>query len=72
MPGGPPTMFIAGDDEAAKRQVTDLLESTGWEVADLGGIAAGRWLEAMSMVWVAYGARTGTWDHAFKLLRPGG
>jgi 8-hydroxy-5-deazaflavin:NADPH oxidoreductase len=72
LPGGPPTMFVAGDDADAKRQVTDLLESTGWEVADLGGIAASRWLEAMCMAWVAYGARTGTWDHAFKLLRPGG
>jgi len=72
LPGGPPTMFIAGDDSDAKQEVTDLLESTGWEVADLGGIAASRWLEAMCMAWVAYGARAGTWDHAFKLLRQGG
>jgi glycerol-3-phosphate dehydrogenase len=37
--------------------------------ADLGGIEASRWLEAMCMAWVAYGARTGTWGHAFELLR---
>ena len=69
LPGGPPTMFIAGNDDAAKGTVTQLLEDTGWEVADLGGIEASRWLEAMCMAWVAYGARTGTWNHAWKLLR---
>ena len=70
LPGGPPTMFIAGNDDAAKGTVTQLLEGTGWEVADLGGIEASRWLEAMCMAWVTYGARTGTWNHAWKLLRP--
>ncbi len=70
LPGGPPTMFIAGNDDAAKATVTQLLEDTGWEVADLGGIEASRWLEAMCMAWVVYGARTGTWNHAWKLLKP--
>jgi predicted dinucleotide-binding enzyme len=36
LPGGPPTMFIAGNDDVAKGTVTQLLEDTGWEVADLG------------------------------------
>jgi predicted dinucleotide-binding enzyme len=71
LPGGPPTMPIAGDDQAAKDLVADLLRSTGWDVADIGGITASRWLEAMCMAWVAYGALHGTWDHAFKLLRAG-
>jgi predicted dinucleotide-binding enzyme len=66
--GGPPTMFIAGDDDAAKGTVTALLEETGWDVADLGGIEASRYLEPMSMAWIAYGFRTGGWQHAFKLL----
>jgi predicted dinucleotide-binding enzyme len=72
LPGGPPTMFLAGDDADAKERVAGLLRDTGWEVADLGGIAASRWLEAMCMAWVAYGASHGTWDHAFKLLRASG
>jgi predicted dinucleotide-binding enzyme len=70
--GGPPTMFVAGDDAEAKDLVAGLLRGTGWEVADLGGIAASRWLEAMCMAWVAYGATHGTWDHAFKLVRASG
>ena len=60
---------VAGDDAEAKETVTGLLEETGWDVADLGGIEASRWLEAMSMAWIAYGAQTGTWTHAFRLLR---
>jgi len=69
LPGGPPTMFIAGDDAAAKATVTQVLEETGWDVADLGGIEAARWLEGMALAWVAYGATNGTWTHAFRLLR---
>ncbi|MGY1806697.1 NADPH-dependent F420 reductase [Blastococcus sp. SYSU D00669] len=69
LPGGPPTMFIAGDDAGAKQTVTGLLEQTGWDVADLGGIEASRWLEAMALAWTAYGFAHGTWTHAFRLLR---
>lgn len=69
LPGGPPTMFLAGDDTEAKQVVIDLLAATGWDVADLGDITAARDLEAMCLAWVRYGARTGTWNHAFKLLR---
>jgi 8-hydroxy-5-deazaflavin:NADPH oxidoreductase len=68
IPGGPPTMFIAGDDEAAKATVTQLLTDTGWEVADLGGIDASRLLEPMCIAWVAYSIATGARDHAFKML----
>jgi predicted dinucleotide-binding enzyme len=69
LPDGPPTMFLAGDDEQAKQIVVDLLATTGWDSADLGGISAARELEAMCLAWVEYGARTGTWNHAFRLLR---
>jgi hypothetical protein len=67
--GGPPTMLIAGNDDDAKAQVTHLLETTGWDVVDLGGIAASRYLEQLALTWVAYGVKAGTWSHAFKLLR---
>ncbi|HEY2193163.1 MAG TPA: hypothetical protein VGH76_12820 [Actinomycetospora sp.] len=61
-------MFLAGDEDA-KKAVTELLVSTGWDTADLGDITAARELEAMCLAWVRYGARTGTCGHAFKLLR---
>ena len=69
LPGGPPSMFIGGESAQAKAAVSELLETTGWDVIDLGGIEASRCLEPMCIAWVLYGARAGTWDHAFRLLR---
>jgi hypothetical protein len=48
--------------------VTGLLTSTGWDVVDLGGITASRYLEPSCIARVLHGARTGTWEHAFRLL----
>jgi predicted dinucleotide-binding enzyme len=67
--GGPPDMFICGNDEGAKSAVGELLQQFGWGVIDLGGIEASRWTEPMCLVWVAHGIRSNTWTHAFKLLR---
>jgi predicted dinucleotide-binding enzyme len=69
LPGGPPDMFIAGDDDEATSAVTDILTAFGWLTIDIGGIAGARLLEPLCILWVLYGARTGTWNHAFKLLR---
>jgi len=68
-PGGPPDMFICGNDAKAKLVVADLLKMLGWPVIDIGGIESSRYLEPLAMVWITYGFRTGTWNHAFKLLR---
>ena len=69
LPGGPPDMFICGESQAAKNQVTDVLTRFGWGTVDVGGIEASRYLEAMCMVWVLSAMRVGTWNQAFKLLR---
>lgn len=68
-PGGPPTMFIAGNDEPARRDVSALLGEIGWDVADLGPIQAARYIEGMAMCWIWYGFAHDKWDHAFKLLK---
>ena len=69
LPGGPPDMFIGGDDEAAKATVTDVLESFGWPVVyDIGGIEGAGELESVCLMWVAIGVRRGAFDHAVKLL----
>jgi predicted dinucleotide-binding enzyme len=67
--GGPPDMFICGNNDDAKKRVSEILKDFGWGVADVGGIESSRYLEAMCLVWVLYGARTNTWGHAFKLLK---
>lgn len=68
-PGGPPDMFICGNDDQAKQTVTELLKSFGWSVIDLGGIEMSRHLEPLAMIWILYFFKTGTGNHAFKLLR---
>lgn len=67
-PGGPPTMFIAGNDNDAKAAVTKILTGFGWETEDAGGIEGARLLEPLCILWVMRGIRSGNWAHAFKLL----
>ena len=72
-PGGPPTMFICGNDEESKKIVTDkILTPFGWETVDIGGIEGSRLLEPLAMLWMTYYFRTSTGNHAFKLLRKAG
>ena len=51
--GGDHTLRIAGDDDAAKAEVRNLLESYGWrDVIDLGDISAARDTEAYVLLWL--------------------
>lgn len=68
-PGGPPDMFLCGNDAEAKNAVAGICQRFGWGVVDVGGIEGARLLEPMCILWVSYGTRSGTWNHAFKLLR---
>ncbi len=67
--GGPPTMFIAGNEAGAKQTVTDILDRFGWETIDLGGIDKSRLLEPLAMVFLTYAFKFNHWTAAFKLLR---
>src|SRR5437773_12473195 len=69
-PGGPPDMFICGNDAAAKTTVAGICTAFGWPAPlDLGGIDASRYLESLAMVWILTYFATGSGNHAFKLLR---
>ena len=67
--GVKPTMFICGNDDAAKRDVTGILDRFGFEVADMGGVEGARAVEPLCILWYIPGFRTNSWTHAFKLLR---
>jgi predicted dinucleotide-binding enzyme len=69
LPGGPPSMFICGDDAGAKQRVGEICKDFGWETVDVGPIGAAHYLEAMCMVWVLTAEASDTWTQAFKLLR---
>lgn len=65
---GKPTMFLCGDNESAKKAVSDIVEELGWEVADMGGAEAARAIEPLCMLWCIPGFVHNQWTHAFKLL----
>lgn len=65
---GKPTMFICGNDDAAKNTVTGILDQFGWETADMGGAEAARAIEPLCMLWCIPGFTRNQWTHAFKLL----
>ena len=66
--GGRPTMFICGNDEAAKTTVRGILDQFGWETADMGKAEAARAIEPLCMLWCIPGFLQNNWTHAFKLL----
>lgn len=62
--------FICGDDEAAKASVRRLGEDLGFEVVDVGPLAAAPLVESVALLWItlAYRQRLGT-DFVFGLMR---
>ena len=65
---GRPTMFICGNNAAAKEQVAQICEQFGWDVADMGSAEAARAIEPLCMLWCIPGFTKNQWTHAFKLL----
>ena len=68
--GGPPTMFICGDDADAKKEVVEILKLFGWEIEDAGAVEAARAIEPLCILWCIPGFLKNDWVHAFKVLRP--
>ncbi len=68
-PGGPPTMFICGNDAAAKAEVTAILLQFGWVAEDMGLVESSRAIEPLCQLWCIPGMLRNQWTHAFKLLK---
>jgi predicted dinucleotide-binding enzyme len=64
-----PTMFIAGNNDDAKSQVKDILNTFGWEIEDMGKVEAARAIEPLCILWCIPGFLENRWMHAFKLLK---
>jgi predicted dinucleotide-binding enzyme len=64
------SMFVCGDDAAAKATVSELVKALGFDVVDAGPLASARLLEPLAMLWIslAYAWAQGT-DIAFRLMR---
>lgn len=68
-PGGPPDMFLCGNDAEAKTVVAETCSAFGWPTIDIGGIEGARLLESLALLWITYYFRSRSRNHAFKLLR---
>ncbi len=68
-PGGKPTMFICGNEVAAKKETTDILTEFGWETEDMGPAEVAGSIEQLCILWCAPGFLKNQWTHAFKLLK---
>lgn len=64
-----PTMFICGNNEAAKKEVSAILDLFGFETEDMGMATAARAIEPLCILWCIPGFRENHWTHAFKLLK---
>lgn len=64
------TIFICGNDAAAKTAVARLTEELGFEAVDAGPLQVSRLLESLAMLWIhlAYAQKMGS-GIGFKLLR---
>lgn len=67
--GQKPSMFICGNNEAAKEIVQTILTQFGWDTEDMGKATAARAIEPLAMLWCIPGISKGQWTHAFKLLK---
>ncbi|MDP9230001.1 MAG: NAD(P)-binding domain-containing protein, partial [Bacteroidota bacterium] len=67
--GGKPTMFICGNDDSAKKTVTDILTAFGFETEDMGKMEGARAIEPLAILWCIPGFLRNQWMHAFKLVK---
>lgn len=68
--GGDHTIFVSGNDAAAKAEVTKLLQSFGWsDVLDLGDISSARGPEMFMAMWLRLWGATGTGTVNIKVVR---
>ena len=68
-PDGKPTMFICGNDAAAKATATTILDQFGWETEDVGMVESAGAVEQLCVLGCAPGFLRNQWTHAFKLLK---
>jgi predicted dinucleotide-binding enzyme len=68
--GGEHSVFVSGNDAAAKARVTDLLRSFGWrDIIDLGDITTARGVEMYLPLWLRMWNALGTGVINVKVVR---
>lgn len=70
--GTPVDALIAGDDEVAKKTVSELASSMGMRPIDAGPLDSARTLEALGALLIWLNLQGGTWQNTWKLIEPSG
>ncbi len=68
--GGRPSMFICGNNEQSKKEVSAILDVFGFDAEDMGKAEAARAIEPLCMLWCIPGMLRNDWAHAFKFIKP--
>lgn len=63
------TVFIAGNDDVAKKTVSTIISKFGWNFYDAGKIESSRALESMGQLYVAQGILYNAWNTTFKYVK---
>ena len=67
---GSHSVFVSGDDPAAKEKVSELLRTFGWEdIIDLGDITSARGMEMYLPLWLRLWGALGTGQLNIKVVR---
>ena len=67
---GDHSVFLSGDDAAAKAQAADILRSFGWrDIIDMGGLASARGAEMILPIWLQLFGTFGNPQYNFKIVR---
>lgn len=64
-----PTMFICGNNAAAKKTVEQILEQFGFVPEDMGLATSARAIEPLCMLWCIPGFLRNEWQHAIRLVK---
>jgi predicted dinucleotide-binding enzyme len=68
--GGDHTIFVSGNDSAAKAEVSELLRSFGWsDILDLGDVSTARGPEMYMAMWLRLWGATGSGTVNVKVVR---
>jgi len=67
---GDHSVFLSGDDAAAKAQAADILHSFGWrDIIDMGGLITARGAEMLLPIWLQLFGTFGQPQYNFKIVR---
>jgi 8-hydroxy-5-deazaflavin:NADPH oxidoreductase len=67
--GGPPDMFLCGDDAQARATVAEICRAFGWVPVDIGAMTGARLLEPLAVLYCVIAIQGGGWNLAWRLLR---